>query len=148
MTVISRTHNNVSACKKGTPRGPWMKLKKPIWTMIWNETPNSLRNIPKKIFRKKLKVASLDILKTIDNYIDNDKITANLNEYWRLCLLFLISMSFFTLFFKFNFEPHCILKSQYCLWWLSQRLFFWVSPHLGFLNFWSQTPQRLKFLEA
>lgn len=59
--------------------------------MIWNEMPNSLKNIPKKIFRKKLKGASLDILKTIDNYIDNDKITANLKEYWRLCLLFLIS---------------------------------------------------------
>ena len=49
--------------------------------MIWNEMPNSLKNIPKKTFRKKLKGASLDILKTIDNYIDNDKITANLKEY-------------------------------------------------------------------
>ena len=49
--------------------------------MIWNEMPNGLKTIPKKIFRKKLKGASLDILKTIDNYIDNDKITANLNEY-------------------------------------------------------------------
>lgn len=49
--------------------------------MIWNEMRNSLKNIPKKIFRKKLKGASLDILKTIDNYIDNDKIIANLKEY-------------------------------------------------------------------
>ena len=49
--------------------------------MIWNEMPNSLKSIPKnKSFRKKLKGASLDILKTIDNYIDNDKIMANLKE--------------------------------------------------------------------
>ena len=50
--------------------------------MIWNEMPNSLKSIPKKTFRKKLKGALLDILKTVDNYIlDNDKIMANLKEY-------------------------------------------------------------------
>ena len=69
-----------------------MKLKKPIWTMIWNKTPNSLKNIPKKIFRKKTQTSIIRYFENhVDNYIDNDKITANLKEYWRLCLLFLIS---------------------------------------------------------
>ena len=40
-----------------------------------------IKSIPKKTFRKKLKGALLDILKTIDNYRDNDKIMANLKEY-------------------------------------------------------------------
>ena len=46
---------------------------------IWNEMPNSLKNISRKTFRKKLKGALLNILKTEDKYIDNDKIMARLH---------------------------------------------------------------------
>ena len=50
--------------------------------MIWNETPNSLKNIPKKIFRKKTQTSIIRYFENhVDNYIDNDKITANLKEY-------------------------------------------------------------------
>ena len=48
---------------------------------IWNEMPNSLKNISKKTFRKKLKGALLNILKTEDKYIDNDKIMARLQKH-------------------------------------------------------------------
>ena len=48
---------------------------------IWNEMPNSLKNISRKTFRKKLKGALLNILKTEDKYIDNDKIMARLQKH-------------------------------------------------------------------
>ena len=41
---------------------------------------NSLKNITKKTFRKRLKGALFNILKTEDNYIDNDKIMAKLKK--------------------------------------------------------------------
>ena len=47
----------------------------------WNEMPNNLENIARKTFRKKLKGDLLNILKTEDNYIDNDKIMARLKKY-------------------------------------------------------------------
>ena len=43
--------------------------------------PNSLKNISRKTFRKKLKGALLNILKTEDKYIDNDKIMARLQKH-------------------------------------------------------------------
>ena len=39
---------------------------------------NSFKNISRKTFRKKLKGKLSNILKTEDNYIDNDKILARL----------------------------------------------------------------------
>lgn len=59
----------------------------------------------------------------------------------------IIIISFFSLFLNFKFEPHYILKSQYWLWWLSQRLFFWVSLHLGFLNFCPKLHKDSNFLK-
>ena len=54
-----------------------------VGAKMWNEMPNSLENIPRKTFRKKLKGDLLNILKTEDNYIDNrdDKIMARLKKY-------------------------------------------------------------------
>ena len=42
--------------------------------------PNSLKNISNKTFRKKLNAALLNILKTEDNYVDNDRIMAKLKS--------------------------------------------------------------------
>ena len=47
---------------------------------IWNEMPNSLKNISKKTFRKQLSGALLNILKTEDNYVVNDRIMAKLKS--------------------------------------------------------------------
>ena len=41
---------------------------------------NSFKNISRTTFRKKLKGALSNILKTEDNYIDNDKIMARLKK--------------------------------------------------------------------
>ena len=51
-----------------------------VGTKIWHEMPNSLKNILKKTFRKKLNGALLNILKTEDNYVDNDRIMAKLKS--------------------------------------------------------------------
>ena len=47
-----------------------------VGAKIWNEMPNSLKNISRKTFIRAL----LNILKTEDNYIDNDKIMARLKN--------------------------------------------------------------------
>ena len=52
-----------------------------VGAKIWNEMPNSFTKISRKTFRKKVKGALLNILKTEDNYIDNNKIIARLKKY-------------------------------------------------------------------
>ena len=37
---------------------------------IWNCIPDSIRNLPKNIFKKKVNTILLDILKTRDSYVD------------------------------------------------------------------------------
>ena len=56
--------------------------------------PNSLKNISKKTFKKKLKGALLYILKTEDNYIDNDKNMAKLKKILRIIIIISIFLSF------------------------------------------------------
>ena len=51
-----------------------------VGAKIWNEMLNSFKNISRTTFRKKLKGALSNILKTEDNYIDNDKIMARLKK--------------------------------------------------------------------
>ena len=51
-----------------------------VGAKIWNEMLNSFKKRKKKTFRKKLKGALLNILKTEDNYVDNDKIMTNLKK--------------------------------------------------------------------
>ena len=59
---------------------------------------NSFKNISRKTFRKKLKGALLYILKTEDNYIDNDKIMAKLKK----ILPIIIIISIFCPLISFN----------------------------------------------
>ena len=51
-----------------------------VGAKIWNEILNSFKNISRRTFRKKLKGALSNILKTEDNYIENDKIMARLQK--------------------------------------------------------------------
>ena len=46
-----------------------------VGAKIWSEMPNFLKTYQRRPSEKKLKGAFSDILKTEDNYIDNDKIT-------------------------------------------------------------------------
>ena len=46
-----------------------------VGAKIWSEMPNFLKTYQRRPSEKNLKGALSDILKTEDNYIDNDKIT-------------------------------------------------------------------------
>ena len=70
--VYTSTSQSADAWTQGTSR---------VGAEKWNETPNSFKNISKKNFIKRIKGASFNVLKTEDNYIDNDKIMAKLKKY-------------------------------------------------------------------
>ena len=60
---------------------------------MWNEIPNSSKNIPRKTFRNKGEGEIINILKTDDNYIDNDKIIGRLKKYLLTTFLSIYNLS-------------------------------------------------------